>query len=270
MVPGHDAQQDPGGCGRTWRRPGASSPCSAPSGRRTPTASRPSPRAPGSWWSTTSPRPPWKWWPCCSRWSSTTWSSSPTRRAWTAGASPSPSPRARASRVPPCIPTVLDVGHRRIDISTFIELISRLRISDREVDRRLFRYSENNVSLDLGVNRQYRELFVKHTELDTVVNLAHEGILLLNAGGADRALQPGPVGDAGPPGRTSRGGPSMPWRRRSARPWRRSRGGGSGSLEHKGRSMVVTAGRDPGTSGPRREPASTSRRSPTSGSWSRT
>ncbi len=86
-------------------------------------------------------------------------------------------------RVPESIPKVIDVGHRRIDISTFIELIGRLRITDREVDRRLYRYSENNVNLDMGVNRQYRELFVKNTELDTVINLAHEGILLLNAKG---------------------------------------------------------------------------------------
>jgi PAS domain-containing protein len=87
------------------------------------------------------------------------------------------------ARVPEAIPKVIDVGHRRIDISTFIELIGRLRIADREVDRRLYRYSENNVNLDMGVNRQYRELFVKNTELDTVINLAHEGILLLNAKG---------------------------------------------------------------------------------------
>jgi transcriptional regulator with PAS, ATPase and Fis domain len=82
--------------------------------------------------------------------------------------------------VPACIPTVIDIGHRCIDISTFIEIMSRLRIADRSLDQRLLRYSQSNVNLDTGVNRQYKELFKRNIELDAVINLAHEGILLLD------------------------------------------------------------------------------------------
>jgi transcriptional regulator with PAS, ATPase and Fis domain len=82
--------------------------------------------------------------------------------------------------VPASIATVIDIGHRRIDISTFIEIISRLRIVDHSLDQRLLRYSQSNVNLDTGVNRQYKELFRRNIELDTVINLAHEGILLLD------------------------------------------------------------------------------------------
>ncbi len=87
------------------------------------------------------------------------------------------------SLVPAGIGTVIDLGHRCIDISTLIELINRLRISDPEVDQRLLAYSKSNVNLDSGVNHQYLELFKKNLELDAVINLAHEGILLLNSEG---------------------------------------------------------------------------------------
>jgi transcriptional regulator with PAS, ATPase and Fis domain len=85
--------------------------------------------------------------------------------------------------VPGGIPTVIDVGHRCVDISTFIEIINRLGIADPEVDRRLLRYSKSIVTLDTGVNNQYKELYLKNTELDTVINLSHEGILLVNSEG---------------------------------------------------------------------------------------
>jgi transcriptional regulator with PAS, ATPase and Fis domain len=82
--------------------------------------------------------------------------------------------------VPPHITEVIDIGHRCIDISTFIEILSRLRIADRGIDQRLHTYARSNVNLDTGVNRQYKELFRRTLELDAVINLAHEGILLLN------------------------------------------------------------------------------------------
>ena len=85
--------------------------------------------------------------------------------------------------VPAGIDTVLDIGHRCIDISTFIELLNRLRIVDRNIDQRLLNYSKSNIDLDTGVNHQYKELFKKNVELDAVMNLAHEGILLMNSQG---------------------------------------------------------------------------------------
>lgn len=82
--------------------------------------------------------------------------------------------------VPPHIATIIDIGHRCIDISTFIEILNRLRIADRGIDQRLHQYAQSNVNLDTGVNHQYKELFRRTLELDAVINLAHEGILLLN------------------------------------------------------------------------------------------
>ena len=85
--------------------------------------------------------------------------------------------------VPQSIGTVIDIGHRCIDISTFIRIINILRISDADVSWRLLKYLDGTVSLDVGVKAQYRELVIKNSELDAIVNLSHEGILLLGEDG---------------------------------------------------------------------------------------
>ncbi|MDR3673615.1 MAG: sigma 54-interacting transcriptional regulator [Holophaga sp.] len=141
-------------------------------------------------------------------------------------------------RVPVGIPTVIDVGHRCIDISTFIEIINRLDIADPVVDRRLLRYSESIVTLDTGVNHQYKELYLKNTQLDTVINLSHDGILLVDPEGRitlhNRALA-GMLdlqGDlAGAPLKAL--GPEIQevLTRKSGQEW---------IVEHKGRSLVIT------------------------------
>jgi transcriptional regulator with PAS, ATPase and Fis domain len=82
--------------------------------------------------------------------------------------------------VPPGIETVIDIGHRCIDIATFIEILNRLKITDQGIDHRLLRYAKSNVNLDTGVNHQFLELFKRNIELDAVINQAHEGILLLD------------------------------------------------------------------------------------------
>lgn len=88
-----------------------------------------------------------------------------------------------SSRVPSYIPTVIDVGNRCIDISTFIRIINKLGIDDREVSKRLMQYAETIVTLDGGIKQQYKELFTKNLELDAVVNLSREGILVVDNSG---------------------------------------------------------------------------------------
>ena len=85
--------------------------------------------------------------------------------------------------VPKHIKIILNLGHRCIDTSTFIEIINGLGIADQAVDKRLFRYSGKIIPLEIGVNRQYKGLYLRNTELDTVLNLIHEGILLVNSEG---------------------------------------------------------------------------------------
>jgi sigma-54 dependent transcriptional regulator, acetoin dehydrogenase operon transcriptional activator AcoR len=82
--------------------------------------------------------------------------------------------------VPPYIPTVLDVGNRCIDLPTLFQIITRLGMDDWEVHQRLIQYSENILTLNLGVKKQHLEIFQKNLELNTVINASGEGILLLS------------------------------------------------------------------------------------------
>jgi transcriptional regulator with PAS, ATPase and Fis domain len=86
-------------------------------------------------------------------------------------------------RVPASIGTVVDIGQRYIDISTFIEIINKLEIAESEVSRRLLQYCDRIVALDPGIKKQYKELVAKNTVLSAVINLSQEGILLLTTEG---------------------------------------------------------------------------------------
>lgn len=88
--------------------------------------------------------------------------------------------------VPKHIASVIDTGHRFIDISTFVLLIDMLGISGRRVNQRLLDYSETIVPLETGINSQYRQLFVRNLEMDSILGLTHEGILLLDNEGCVR------------------------------------------------------------------------------------
>jgi len=85
--------------------------------------------------------------------------------------------------VPKHIGTVIDTGNRVFDVSTFIQIIDMLQLTDREIQRRLYRYSEELVPLDSGIDKQYRQLYLKNRELDAILNLSHEGILLVDTEG---------------------------------------------------------------------------------------
>ena len=88
-----------------------------------------------------------------------------------------------AKLVPSYIEAVIDIGNRYIDISTFIEIINKLGITEEEVSRRLLQYCDSIVPLDAGIKKQYKELVASNAELSAVIDLSQEGILLLNPAG---------------------------------------------------------------------------------------
>lgn len=83
-----------------------------------------------------------------------------------------------ANTVPPHIKAVIDVGHRCIDISTFLSILNYFNIDTPETSSRLVNYSDRIITMDCGVQSQYKDLFMKNIQLDTIVNLSHDGILL--------------------------------------------------------------------------------------------
>ncbi|HBG5345832.1 TPA: sigma 54-interacting transcriptional regulator [Clostridioides difficile] len=86
-------------------------------------------------------------------------------------------------KVPSFISDIFDLGHRYIDISTFIETINLLQIDSKEIQSNLVKYSEEIISLDTGIKDKYKELFLKIEELDTILNLSKDGILFTSKDG---------------------------------------------------------------------------------------
>lgn len=82
--------------------------------------------------------------------------------------------------VPKHIVNIIDTGHRYIDISTFILIMDMLKIADREVTKRLLEYSETIIPLESGINIQYKQLYIKNLELDSILDITHEGIMLVD------------------------------------------------------------------------------------------
>ncbi|EET87777.1 putative sigma54 specific transcriptional regulator [Clostridium carboxidivorans P7] len=82
--------------------------------------------------------------------------------------------------VPDYINTIINVGNRHIDMSTFLKIMNKFNIEDKNVSERLIKYSDNLINLNAGIKDSYKELFVKKEELDMVLNISKEGVLLIN------------------------------------------------------------------------------------------
>jgi len=80
--------------------------------------------------------------------------------------------------VPKNVENVIDTGNRHIDISTFIQIFDMLRLTDPEAHLRLYRYSENLVPLESGIN-----------SLVVLKSLAQGLVGILHGGGLIRFLQ---------------------------------------------------------------------------------
>lgn len=82
--------------------------------------------------------------------------------------------------VPEYINTIINIGNRCIDTSTFIKIMNKLGLENKTLSERLIKYSENIINLNEGIKNSYRELFVKKEELDMAINLSKEGVMLID------------------------------------------------------------------------------------------
>jgi len=85
--------------------------------------------------------------------------------------------------VPKYIEKVINIGQRVIDLSSFIQIIGRLDMTDQAISRRLLEYSKEIVSLSMGVNKTLQDLHSKNEEMKTLLNLSSDGILMTSADG---------------------------------------------------------------------------------------
>ncbi|HBE9436697.1 sigma-54 dependent transcriptional regulator [Clostridioides difficile] len=85
-----------------------------------------------------------------------------------------------ASLVPKYIEEVIDLGHRYIDSSTFIQIIAKLKLDDKEITERLIKYTDEIISLYSGINTKYKELTIKADELNSIINLSNLGMAMIS------------------------------------------------------------------------------------------
>lgn len=85
-----------------------------------------------------------------------------------------------ANLVPSYIEEVIDLGHRCIDSSTFLQIIAKLNIDDREVTERLIKYSDTVISSYSGVNTKFKELTMRNEELNSIINLSSVGMAMVS------------------------------------------------------------------------------------------
>ncbi|WML34169.1 sigma 54-interacting transcriptional regulator [Clostridium sp. OS1-26] len=82
--------------------------------------------------------------------------------------------------VPKHIETIINVGNRCIDTTTFIKIINKLNIEDKRLSERVINYSESIINLNNGIKENYRQLYVANEELDIIINSSKEGFLLID------------------------------------------------------------------------------------------
>lgn len=84
------------------------------------------------------------------------------------------------THVPSHIKSIINIGQRVIDISTFIQIMTRLNMDQKETSKALLDYTGEIVSLAQGVNKTLMELYCKHEEMSTLLNLSHDAIVLVD------------------------------------------------------------------------------------------
>lgn len=82
--------------------------------------------------------------------------------------------------VPSYIDEIINLGHRHIDSSTFLQIIAKLNIDDKDVTERLIKYSDEVISLYSGINTKYKELTIKNEELSSIINLSSNGMAVIS------------------------------------------------------------------------------------------
>lgn len=82
--------------------------------------------------------------------------------------------------VPKNIESIINIEQRVIDISTFIQIMTHLEIDHQAAAKRLLDYTGEIVSLAHGMNKTLLDLYSKHEEMSTLLNLSRDSIILVD------------------------------------------------------------------------------------------
>lgn len=81
-----------------------------------------------------------------------------------------------ADKVPKTISTIVDIGDRRIDMSTFMEIIYRLQINNKEISSNLLNYVSRLVNTEQGVIRNYKDVIIKNIQMEKILDMTEQAV----------------------------------------------------------------------------------------------
>ncbi|SKC36930.1 sigma-54 interaction domain-containing protein [Maledivibacter halophilus] len=93
------------------------------------------------------------------------------------------SPSADPKIIPKHIKNVIDIGHRVLDTPTMLLIINKFNINDKTVHQNLYNYCKKILSSNIGIQKNYNDLFTRTEELDYLLDLSNDGILLTSSDG---------------------------------------------------------------------------------------
>ena len=83
-----------------------------------------------------------------------------------------------ADKVPEGISNIIDLGDRHLDLSTFLEIIYHLHISDNDISSKLLNYSSRLINTDNGITKNYKETVMRNIQLERVLDMTDQGVAL--------------------------------------------------------------------------------------------
>ncbi|MCD8011056.1 MAG: sigma 54-interacting transcriptional regulator, partial [Lachnospiraceae bacterium] len=103
--------------------------------------------------------------------------------------------------VPSFIQNIVDLGNRRLDMQTFLDLLDILKLNNDTVKQNLIRYANNVIELHNGVKKRYTDSYLLNGILKQVLNLQENGIIVTDTefhinywnNRAERILEAAPV-----------------------------------------------------------------------------
>lgn len=83
--------------------------------------------------------------------------------------------------VPPSIPNIIDIGDRRLDMQTFLDMLPLLNLSSDSISQALIRYSDSTLELHTGIKKRYIQSYMLSETLNQILSLQKSGIIVTDA-----------------------------------------------------------------------------------------
>ena len=86
-----------------------------------------------------------------------------------------------AHRVPAGLSNIVDIGDRRLDIMTMLDLMTILNLGTDEHKQALIRYSDTTLEMHTGIKDRYKDSYILNEVMKQILDLQSTGLLVTDA-----------------------------------------------------------------------------------------